>query len=357
MKSIFIFLIVVVGLFILSSFTFTPDTEIFTYRKTDKAKIELYKRLKVKTISGTDKRFSTDINSPDKCIKYKGYIDKNGSESHSESFNCFDASNYYAEKYIIDCYGNVLEIYQNDKLTVSQEFDSNDNLIEVINYNSDEDETWKFRYEYDDQNNLTLELQCNFNDTTEFNKYTYLDFNGYKILSSKILRSNYNNKEYMEIEEYKYDSLGREVFFMLTNSGEVWEKRITDYTKLTSEDEYFGTSIESKYRKSINIDSIGNPQIAYHYDNNNILTGKTIFTYQNGVLISQIVYNLNGEIKREMLYNNSGQFLCENRYENGILVIQNKCEYYPNSLIKSELRNNFKSSENSIIEYEYEYYN
>jgi hypothetical protein len=354
MKSIIIFLIVVIGLFLFSSFTVAPDIEFFTYKKTDKAKIESYKKLKVKTVTGTDKRFSIDINSPDKCFKYIEYYDQNARETQSESINCFDSNNHFFEKYITDCNGNVLEIYKDDKLVVSQEFDSNDNLIEVINYDSDEDEKWKIRYEYDDQNNLLRELRLNFNvtyDTTEFNQYTYLERNDTVLLISKVLQTN-NFKE-----EYLYDSIGRETFYRETDEdGKIWQEKITDYTNMIRKFELYGTDNTLQFRNEIKIDSVGNPLISLSYDQTNSLTGKTIFTYQNGILISKISYYLNGDIDREMLYNNLGQFLCENHYENGILIFRYQCEYFPNSLIKSESTYRFKSNENSCIEWEYEYY-
>jgi hypothetical protein len=353
MKSIINILFAVVGLFILSSFSVAPNIEFFTYKLTDKAKRELYKKLNVKTIIQTEIKFSTDINSPDKCFKYKQYFDKNASETMLETFNCFD-SIQYSEKYITDCNGNVLEIYANDDIIVSQEFDSNDNLVEVINYDSNEDERWKFKYEYDDQNNLLRELRYNFNDsydTTEFNQYRYSEIDDTVIMVSKILQTNKFK------EEFLYDSLGRETFFRETDAdGKLWQEKFTDYSKMIRKFEFYGTDSTIQFRSEITIDSIGNPLMSLRYDLTGSLTGKTIFTYQNGVLVSQIRSNLNGNINLEMFYDNLGKFLCENHYENGILIFKYKCEYYPNSLIKSESTYSLKSNENSSIEWEYEYY-
>lgn len=354
MKSIIIILALSFQ-FSLFAESFKPiDVIVVWGKELDKEKRELYKKLKVKSVTSIQKNFALDIDSPNRMFTTYSFFDENGNETSFEHENEFDSKFDYEEEYVTDSLGNILEAYRDGRLIARQTFDKNGNMLSKKLYDSNGSVSWAWSYEYDIEGNPTLGLQYigdQISDTLGSYKYEYVKFGEMLMMKSKL--SLIDKSEIL----YSYDSLGREISYKeFDENGDLSYLVSKDYNSLTGYRLMLRFDGSIYISDTLQINEDGEPILRLQYDGNGKYQEKWTYEYYNDKLILLTIYDKNGIIKTEDKYDFDGKPISVKSFDNNSVVYSTSCEYHKNQLPKSEIHFNYKNNENRSIEYEYDYY-
>lgn len=353
MKSILVVLLVSVQLSLYAE-SFKPiDIIVVWSKELDKEKRELYRRLKVKSVTITWKKFALEIDSPSHMHTTTSIFDENGNEKSFEQENEFDSKYDYKEEYETDSLGNILEAYRDGSLIARQTFDKNGNMLSKKLYEDNESISWAWSYEYDVEGNCVLILKYiagELLDTLEYCKYDYINICDKTLIKSKISLIDQSKKL------YDYDSLCRIINYKEYIMNGAYYIVSKDFVSLTGARIIYETNDKIYATDTSQINTNGDPIITFNYNGDGVFTEKRTYEYKNDLMISKMIHS-SKEIKRyENTFDTEGKYLSSKSFIDENEIQSSIFEYYENSLPKSEIHFNYKNNENRSKDYEYEYY-
>ena len=327
----------------------------------DKEKRELIKRLHIKTETETLKKIIQNDSVTISVWIYKNKYAENGNQLSYEAFkDSLSINSRYEEEYITDDMGNVIEAYRKGKLIGTQEFDNEGRIIELINYDEDEEVCWTWEYEYDEVGNNTLEIKYlygNLVDTLVHNQFEYETIRNKSLIKSKVSLLEPSKPLYEGKQFFKYDSLGREINYQeFDDDGNIYLERSIDYNSLLRIRKFYHSDRTIEQIDSMKINPDGKVIERFTYKNGNLIKTHLFVYSQQGLPLSELVLSQSGQKLFEYKYNELGLETDFKSFVSDSLKYMRTSKYLINELILESKTIDLIKGTIELKTYEYEYF-